>query len=241
MSKTTIRVTAQRSRDQIDLYTQMQHLCDQAHRDSGLFNAYRQDLTVHDRSYLADDAQAGDCLLWVIKDCGTWLALIDPTRALAQAILGTVGTRERIYLVDVERHTGKLAYGRIREVDRQRAKDVVDSLRVRTDRVPRRVYLSDHLQALGLDQTVVPTDLSRISAERGQCAYLHFEGNLMHLLVPAAGIDRVLHRPQTSQRTTYRLEVTSSFGHAELHEISPAGFKRQLARMSGHPPTRRAA
>jgi hypothetical protein len=225
----------------LDLYTQMRGLCEQAKQEAGLFTAYQQDLTVHDRSYIADDAQAGDVLLWVIKTCGTWLALIEGTREYARAILNTVATGERIYLIEVDRHTGKLAFGRIRPQTLSQAKEAVETLRTKEDRTPRRVYLADQLKALGLDQTIVATDLSRISREPGQSAYLKFEGSLLQVLVPSAGIDRVLHRPQVTEATAYRLEVTSAFGHAELHEITPAAFKRHLMRMSGNPPKHRAA
>jgi hypothetical protein len=231
MSTTTSSFKAQPSGGEIDLYTRMQHLCANAQLTAGLFNAYRQDLTVHDRSYIADDAQAGDALLWVIKDSGTWLALVDESRVHAHAVLRTARKDEQIYLIEVDRHTGKLAYGRIRSLDRSHAWDIVDSLSVRPDRVPRRTYVSEHLKALKLDHTVVPTDLSRIASERGQCAYLKFEGNLLRVIVPTAGIDRILHRPEIASPAAFRLEVTSAFGHAELHVITAAAFKRRLAQM----------
>lgn len=235
MSTTTHNAALESSRSQLDIYTQMQHLCAQAHREAGLFRAYHQDLTVHDRSYIADDAQAGDTLLWIIKECGTWLTLVDPGRSHAIALLKTLAVGDRVHLIEVQQHTGRHAYGRIRAISPERAREAVDSVRADSNRRPRRVFLSEHLAALGLDGTVIPSDLSRISAKRGESAYLHFERSTVRLLAPSAGIDRVLGRAQQSASATYKIDITSNFGHAELHVITAAAFQRRLKAMERSP------
>ncbi len=224
-----------------DLFSQMDQLCLKARREANLFTAYERDLYVHDRDFVEKDAQSGDTLLWIIKACGTWIALIDENREYAKAILSTVSQNERCYLIEVQRHDGKRAYGRIQPVEHSVVARHVDDVVPLTNRTPRRVHLGAHVNGLQLEGTVFQTELGRISAMPGAVAYVHFVGTQAHLVVPSLGLDRSLYRSRPEVEAAWKIEITSELGHAELHAVAAASITRVRRRLKDATPPKIAA
>jgi hypothetical protein len=216
------------------IYDTIKGIAEDSARNGSLFHSYRDDLYVHDRDTLDNDAQAGDVWLWILKGHGTWIGLVEKDASWTDAILaGSLGEEDRRYFLLVIPGAG--IPGAVREYTSSTIKEAINDVRVREDRVPRRTYLSACLAQLDarIAQSVAATDIHSLSTTVGAQALLKICGGSISYVVPSKGLTRS-HGCSYGEPLSYRIRITSRFGHAEVAQVSAAVFnsvwKRTQAR-----------
>lgn len=190
-----------------------------------LFTAYRSDLYQHDRDALTEDAQPGDTWLWVLKMCGTWLALVEEDSSFLNAIIASSGGGERFFLIEIGADGRS---GCIEEIPEDQLATRLGAIRTNPNRKPRRHYLSTLLQMTfgsQLRDTIAMTDMGEISSRPWQTAYFNAQQNRLRYIIGSTSKDRVLafHDPIETQGC-FRVTITSARGHARIEPIDIRQF-----------------
>jgi|GEM_PF-6787456 len=202
----------------------------------GLFKHYENDLHLHDRDTLENDAQASDQYLWIIKTCGTWLCLIDGSGG-TDALLSVCESNERYFVLGIP-CPGHL--GSIKEYPRSEIRRAIDNVKPVTNRVPRREYFSSLLPRIHphLANTVIPSDIGWDDRKAGKQILFQVEGTALTALYPTGKSRSLACSRVAPVAQHWRVRFTSDFGHAELEAITPRLFLNAIKRAasaSDHP------
>jgi len=193
-----------------------------------LFRHYQDDLHLHDRDTLENDAQEGDTYLWVLKTCGTWLCLIDGSGG-TDAVLSVCESNERYFVLGLP---GSGRSGSIKEYQRSEIQRAIESVKPLRDRVPRREFFSALLQRIHpyLANTVIPSDIGDDDRQAGKQILFRVEGTALTALYPTGKRRTLACSRVDAVAQHWRVRFTSAFGHAELEPITPRVFANAMDR-----------
>jgi len=112
--------------------------------DHPLLTNYTNDLYFYDRNIMELDSQRGDKYIWIIKDngCGTYTALAGTD--IANYYAKESGDKSKLYIVSCDGENK----GVIKEVSKKEAINILNTVKIDPNRIPRRKGLSDQINEM---------------------------------------------------------------------------------------------
>ena len=208
-----------------ELFNQMVNLAE-ASKSKGLFSSFNDDLYIHDKDIVLNDLQVNDRYLWIIKEFGTYLTLVQPGNEYLDALLSTIqrdGLKRQYFIITV--HPERCDISEVPVAD---VAAVVSKLPFIKNRVPKRQF-AHSLLCNAFPSLRGSIMFSDHSFEKGAELFLSLTSNSVTYVSMASFKARTLSVPFDVDRTGYlKLTVTSEFGHGILEPITARSFNFAL-------------
>jgi hypothetical protein len=192
-----------------------------------LFTSFQDDFYRQDKDVITHDIQPGDTWYFSIKECGTYLVLVDKDSEYLQQLMRPIYAPERRHFLISISDAFESGFD-IKEYTMDTIAGAVAKVRIYPNRKPARDFLHPILMKLepALKGSRVFSDFT---ATKGAVLYLSLTANSV-TYISNNGISRTLGLPFDMYRKTgaYKVKVTSDFGHAELEQIKQGVFQRAV-------------
>jgi len=195
-----------------------------------LFTGFKDDLYRHDHDIIMHDMLVGDFWYWGLKECGTYLTLADNESEILSDLLSPRYAPERRHFLI--RITGADTF-EITEHTFESLAVAVSKIKRNPNRIAPRKFGSEILFELEpmFRGSVLMSDFTMV---KGAVLYLSLNNNSASY-VTKDGKARVVGLPFSFDRKTgtYKITVTSEFGHAVCEPIKMAVFTRAQKNYTG--------